>query len=219
MKVAIVLSGCGVFDGSEIQESVITMLALSCAGVTYQCMAPNMNQVHVINHLNGQVAEGETRNVLVESARIARGDIIDIATADNHDYAAVFFPGGFGAAKHLSNFAFEGSHCQIQPDVLRFAKGMASAGKPACYVCIAPTMVPLIYGEKAKVTIGSDRVTAQAIEAMGGEHIDCPVQEFVVDNNLKLVSTPAYMLAKNLAEAAAGIEAAVEATLEMIEKK
>jgi len=219
MKVAVVLSGCGVFDGSEIHESVLTMLALSCAGVSYQCMAPNIQQVHVVNHLTGQIAEGEKRNVLVESARIARGEIIDIANADSHDYAAVFFPGGFGAAKNLSDFAFKKSACQIQPDVLRFAKAMAAAKKPACYICIAPTMIPLVYGEGAQLTIGNDQDTAQEIEAMGGDHIDCPVQEFVVDKEHKLVSTPAYMLAKNMAEAAAGIEAAVEATLGLVVKE
>ena len=216
MKVAVVLSGCGVFDGSEIHEAVITMLALSCAGVTYQCMAPNINQTHVINHLTRQVAEGESRNVLVEAARIARGDIIDIASADSHDYAAVFFPGGFGAAKNLSDFAFKGSACQVQPDVLRFAKAMAAANKPACYICIAPAMIPRIYDAGVKLTIGNDQATAQAIEAMGGEPVDCPVQEFVVDTGRKLVSTPAYMLAQNIAEAAAGIEAAVQATLSMM---
>ena len=216
MKVAIVLSGCGVFDGSEIHESVITMLALSCAGVAYQCMAPNVSQTQVINHLNGQVVEGEQRNVLVEAARIARGQIIDIATADSHDYAAVFFPGGFGAAKNLSDFAFTGSNCQIQSDVLRFAKAMAAANKPACYICIAPALIPRIYGTGARLTIGNDQATAQVIEAMGGVAVDCPVQEFVVDASRKLVSTPAYMLAQNIAEAAAGIEAAVRATLALI---
>lgn len=216
MKVAVVLSGCGVFDGSEIHEAVITLLALSCAGVSYQCMAPNMMQAHVVNHLTGQVAEGESRNVLVEAARIARGNIIDIAGANSQDYAAVFFPGGFGAAKNLSDFAFKGSEAQIQPDVLRFAKAMAAANKPACYICIAPTMIPRIYGSGAKLTIGNDQNTAQAIEAMGGEPVDCPVQEIVIDPARKLVSTPAYMLAQNIAEAAAGIETAVEATLALI---
>lgn len=216
MKVAVVLSGCGVFDGAEIHESVLTLLALSCAGVAYQCMAPNIAQAHVINHLTGQVSEGENRNVLVESARIARGEIIDIAAANAHDYAAVFFPGGFGAAKNLSDFAFKGSRCQIQPDVLRFAKAIAIAKKPACYICISPAMIPLIYGAGTKLTIGDDSATADAIEAMSGEHVDCPAHEFVVDKDRKLVSTPAYMLAKNIAEAAAGIEAAIEATLAMV---
>ena len=216
MKVAVVLSGCGVFDGAEIIESVMTMLALSCSGMQYQCMAPNITQTQVVNHLTGQIAAGETRNVLVESARIARGNIIDIASADSRDYAAVFFPGGSGAAKNLSDFAFKGSDCTIQPDVLRFAKAMATANKPACYISIAATMIPQIYGDHPKLTIGNDQSTAQAIEEMGGEHVDCPAQEFVVDISRKLVSTPAYMLAQNVAEAAAGIEAAVEATLVML---
>jgi enhancing lycopene biosynthesis protein 2 len=216
MKVAVVLSGCGVFDGSEIHEAVITLLALSCAGVSYECMAPNINQAQVVNHLTGQVTEGETRNVLVESARIARGSIIDIAKANSQDYAAVFFPGGFGAAKNLTDFAFKGSDMQIQPDVLRFAKAMAAANKPACYVCIAPAMIPRIYGTGAQLTIGNDQGTAQAIEAMGGQPVDCPVQEIVIDPARKLISTPAYMLAQNIAEAAAGIEAAVQATLALI---
>lgn len=216
MKVAVVLSGCGVFDGSEIHEAVITLLALSCAGVSYQCMAPNINQAHVINHLTGQVAEGESRNVLVEAARIARGQVIDIATANSQDYAAVFFPGGFGAAKNLSDFAFNGSAMTVQADVLRFARAMATAGKPACYICIAPALIPRIYDQGALLTIGNDQATAQAIEEMGGEPVDCPVQEIVIDPTRKLVSTPAYMLAQSIAEAAAGIEAAVQATLAMI---
>ena len=216
MKVALVLSGCGVFDGAEIHESVLTMLALVKAGAELEFLAPDIAQAHVINHLSGQVAEGETRNVLVESARIARGKIKDIAAASADDYAAVFFPGGFGAAKNLSDFASKGADCQIQADVLRFAKAMAAAGKPACYICIAPAMMPHIYGAGVALTIGNDEGTAAAITAMGGQHHNCPVTEFVVDQERKVVSTPAYMLAGNIAEAATGIEAAVKATLALI---
>ncbi len=216
MKVAVVLSGCGVFDGAEIHESVLTMLALVRAGAEPEFLAPDIPQAHVINHLTGQVAEGESRNVLVESARIARGKIKDIALANADDYAAVFFPGGFGAAKNLSDFASKGADCQIQPDVLRFAKAVADAGKPACYICIAPAMMPHIYGSGVAVTIGTDEGTANAVTAMGGQHINCPVKEFVIDKERKVVSTPAYMLAENIAEAATGIEAAVKATLAMI---
>jgi enhancing lycopene biosynthesis protein 2 len=218
MKVAVVLSGCGVFDGSEIHESVLTLLALSRANVRYQCMAPNIDQAHVINHLTGKVTEGEQRNVLVESARIARGEIIDIATAKAQDYDAVFFPGGFGAAKNLSDFAFKQSDCKAQADVLQFAKAIALAHKPACYICISPTLIPLVYGEGIKLTIGNDPHTADAIQTMGGMHVECPVEDFVVDKEHRVVSTPAYMLAKNIAQAAAGIEAAVQATLAMVEK-
>ncbi|MCH8618862.1 isoprenoid biosynthesis glyoxalase ElbB [Undibacterium sp. TS12] len=216
MKVAIVLSGCGVYDGAEIHESVLTMLSLVKAGAEPEFLAPNIAQAHVINHLSGQVAQGESRNVLVESARIARGKIKDIAAANAADYAAVFFPGGFGAAKNLSDFAFKGVDCQIQPDVLRFAKAIAQAGKPACYICIAPAMIPQVYGPGASVTIGTDADTAAAVSAMGGQHVNCPVKEFVIDKQRKVVSTPAYMLAENIAEAAIGIEAAVNATLALI---
>lgn len=216
MKVAIILSGCGVYDGAEIHESVLTMLALSRAGVAYQCLAPNMQQAHVVNHLTGQPSAGETRNVLVEAARIARGDIVDIAKANPADYAALFFPGGFGAAKNLCDFAFKGADCTVQPDVLKFAKAFADARKPVCFVCIAPAMIPRIYGEGARGTIGTDADTAAAIEKMGGVHISCPVREFVVDEQRKIVSTPAYMLAQNIGEAADGIEKAVKATLALI---
>lgn len=216
MKVAIVLSGCGVYDGAEIHESVLTMLALVKAGAEPEFLAPNIPQAHVVNHLSGQVAEGESRNVLVESARIARGKIKDIAVANEADYAAAFFPGGFGAAKNLSDFASKGADCQIQPDVLRFAKAIAQAGKPACYICIAPAMIPQVYGPGTSMTIGNDADTAAAVSAMGGQHVNCPVKEFVVDRQRKVVSTPAYMLAENIAEAAIGIEAAVSATLALI---
>ncbi|WP_211197817.1 isoprenoid biosynthesis glyoxalase ElbB [Permianibacter fluminis] len=216
MKVAIVLSGCGVYDGAEIHESVLTMLALARAGVAYQCLAPNIAQAHVVNHLSGQPSAGETRNVLVEAARIARGDIVDIAKANPSDYAALFFPGGFGAAKNLCDFAFKGADCSVQPDVLKFARAFAEAGKPVCFVCIAPAMIPRIYGDGARGTIGTDADTAAAIEQMGGVHVSCPVREFVVDEQRKIVSTPAYMLAQNIGEAADGIEKAVKATLALI---
>jgi enhancing lycopene biosynthesis protein 2 len=210
------LSGCGVYDGAEIHESVLTMLALSRAGVSYQCLAPNINQAHVINHLTGQEAKGESRNVLVEAARIARGEILDVAKANPADYAALFFPGGFGAAKNLCDFAFKGADCTVQPDVLKFAQAFASDRKPVCFVCIAPAMIPRIYGEGARGTIGTDAGAAAAIEQMGGVHVACPVREFVVDEQRKIVSTPAYMLAQNIAEAADGIEKAVKATLALI---
>lgn len=216
MKVAVILSGCGVYDGAEIHESVLTLLALSRAGVPYQCLAPNVAQAHVINHLTGEVAAGEGRNVLVEAARIARGEILDVAKANPADYAALFFPGGFGAAKNLCDFAFKGADCTVQPDVLKFAKAFASDRKPVCFICIAPAMIPRIYGEGARATIGTDADTAAAIEQMGGVHVSCPVGEFVVDEQRRIVSTPAYMLAQNIGEAADGIEKAVNATLNLI---
>lgn len=214
-KVAVVLSGCGVYDGSEIHEAVLTLLALDRAGAAYECLAPNIPQMHVVNHLTGEVAEGESRNVLVESARIARGKVRDVAGANAADYDALIFPGGFGAAKNLCDFAVRGAACSVQPDVLRFASAIAHADKPIGFVCIAPAMIPRIYGEGAQLTIGDEAETAAAIEAMGGVHVTCPVRDFVVDERLKVVSTPAYMLAERIGEAAEGIEKLVAKVLEL----
>jgi len=214
-KVAVILSGCGVFDGAEIHESVLTLLALEQAGASYQCFAPNIDQVHVINHLKGEVSEGETRNVLVESARIARGNAKDVADANADDFDALILPGGFGAAKNLCDFAFKGAECKVNPDVLAFCQAMAAQEKPLGFICIAPAMIPHVYGKGAKVTIGNDQETASAIETMGGEHICCPVNEFVVDEVNKVVSTPAYMLAGNILEAKLGIDKLVNKVLDM----
>jgi enhancing lycopene biosynthesis protein 2 len=218
-KVAVILSGSGFLDGAEIQESVITLLALDKAGVEYQCMAPDIKQMHVVNHLTGEVSEGEERNVLVEAARIARMKVIDIALAKPSDYDAVILPGGYGAAKNLSDFAVKGAESHVQQDVLQFTRGFAALGKPMGFVCIAPAMIPHIYGAEAKLTIGSDEGTAAAIEAMGGIHVSCPVEDFVIDEERKLVSTPAYMLDVRISEAATGIEKLVKKVLEMIDGK
>lgn len=216
MKVAVVLSGCGVFDGAEIHESVLTSLALSRAGAEIDYLAPDMLQTRVINHLDGSVMVDEHRNVLVEAARIARGKIKNIAQAKAQDYQAIFFPGGFGAATNLSNFAAEGANCTLQADVLRFASDAAKAGIPACYICIAPALIPRIYDNQPQCTIGNDTATATQIQAMGGQHLNCPVHDCVIDTQNKVVSTPAYMLAENIAQAADGIERAVAATLGLI---
>jgi len=216
-KVAVVLSGAGFLDGAEIQESVITLLSLDKAGAEYQCLAPDMEQMHVVNHLTGEVGIGETRNVLVEAARIARTNILDLAAADPADYDAVIFPGGYGAAKNLSDFAVNGSDSKVQPDVLKFAKRFAARGKPMGFVCIAPAMIPHIFDAEAHLTIGTDEETAAAITAMGGVHVSCPVKEYVVDEQRKLVSSPAYMLNARISEVAEGIEKLVNKVLELID--
>ncbi len=209
-KIAVILSGCGVFDGAEIYESVLTLLRIEQNDASYQCMAPDIDQLHVINHLKGEVAEGESRNVLVEAARLARGEIIDLASADAADYDALIIPGGFGAAKNLSDFAVNGSDCQVNPEVMRFTQAMHAAGKPVGLICIAPAMTPLLFGEGATCTIGNDADTAAAIEAMGGQHRNACVDEIVVDTERKLVTTPAYMLAGSISEAASGINKLVD---------
>lgn len=214
-KVAVILSGCGVFDGTEIHEAVISLLALARQGATYQCFAPDVPQLHVINHLTGTVSEGESRNVLVEAARLCRGQIRDVAELDGADFDALLLPGGFGAAKNLCDFAVKGAQCQIQPDVLKACRSFANARKPAAYICISPAMIPLVYGAGTLATIGNDPDTATAMETMGASHLDCPVNECVVDEERRVISTPAYMLANNIVDAADGIEKTVKQLLAM----
>lgn len=216
-KVAVILSGAGFLDGAEIQESVITLLTLDRAGAQYQCMAPDIDQMHVVDHVSGEVSEGESRNVLKEAARIARMKILNIADAEPTDYDAVILPGGYGAAKNLSNFAVKGAESTVQADVLRFTQAFAKLDRPMGFVCIAPAMIPHIYGPNAKLTIGYDKDTASAIEKMGGLHIECPAVEHVVDRDRKLVSTPAYMLDARISEVATGIEKLVHEVLGMID--
>lgn len=214
-KVAIILSGCGVYDGSEIYESTLVMLALDRAGMPYQCMAPDMDQMHVINHLTGEEMT-ETRNVLIESARLARGEIIDLDDANPDDYAGLIFPGGFGAAKNLSNFALAGPEMTIHPGVAKFAQTMHQQHKVIGLVCISPTLAPLLFGKGTQCTIGNDADTAATINAMGGSHQNREVDSICIDETKNIVTTPAYMLAGRLSEAAAGIDKLVEAVIERL---
>jgi len=213
-KVAVILSGSGVYDGAEIHESVITLLRLDQRGAQVQCFAPNIAQLHVINHLTGEEMP-ETRNVLVESARIARGNIKDIREADVDDFDALIVPGGFGAAKNLSNFAVEGAGCAVQPEVLALAEAFAEAGKPVGLMCISPALAAKIYGPGVTCTIGNDADTAAAIGKMGATHEDCAVTDIIEDKARKLVTTPAYMLAQSISEAASGINKLVDRVLEL----
>lgn len=218
-KVGVVLSGCGVYDGAEIHESVITMLALDRAGVEMIVMAPDIDQLHVINHLNGEEMDDDGRNVLVESARIARGDIKSISEVRASELDALIFPGGFGVAKNLSDYAMAGADCTVNPEVARLTQAVHKAGKPIGVMCIAPTMMAKILNLanlSANLTIGSDKQTATDIETMGSHHVTCSVQDIVVDKKQKIVTTPAYMEAKNIAEAAEGIEKLVTEILKMI---
>jgi len=213
-RIAVIFSGCGVFDGSEIYESVLTLLRIEQQGGKYQCMAPNIEQLHVINHLNGDVAEDESRNVLVEAARLARGEIIDLATANPADYDALIIPGGFGAAKNLSDFAINGADASVNSDLTSFTQAIHTAGKPVGLICIAPTMTPLIFGQGATCTIGTDTDIADAIETMGSKHQSCPVNEIVIDQARNIITTPAYMLAGSMSEAASGINKLVDEVLQ-----
>ena len=217
-KVGVLLAGCGVYDGSEIHEAVISLLALDRAGAEIVMMAPAV-ELNVVNHLSGDSDEGSTRNVLEESARIARGNITDIKNISVEDIDALLIPGGFGAAKNLCNFASEGPQCDVNPEVARLVKGIVAAKKPLAALCIAPAMVARVLGEDQlshQLTIGTDESTAAAITQMGANHVNCPVDECVIDTKNKIISSPAYMLAGRISEAAAGIEKTVKALMEMI---
>ncbi len=215
-KVAVILSGCGVFDGAEIHESVLVLLALDRANAQIICAAPDVPQHHVINHLSKQVAANETRNVLVESARIARGNIVALDKLKLDEIDAIILPGGFGAAKNLCTFALENEKFGVHPQVARVLQEAHKLGIPLGFVCIAPAIAAKLFGpEKVEFTIGTDAATATALARSGGEHVSCNVRNVVIDRRLKIVSTPAYMLAQRISEAEAGISKLVQAVLEM----
>jgi enhancing lycopene biosynthesis protein 2 len=216
IKVGVLLSGCGVFDGSEIHEAVLTLLSLDRAGATTVCMAPDIDQLHVINHLNQETME-QKRNVLVESARIARGEIQNLKDVSVSDLDALIIPGGFGAAKNLSDFAVKGADASVHPEVERIIKNMASMGKPVGALCIAPaTLTKALCQNSPQVTIGNDPDTASAIETMGGKHVACTVDMIHIDEKNRLVTTPAYMLGPGIKDIAVGIEKLVNKVMDMI---
>lgn len=217
-KVGVLLSGCGLFDGAEIHEAVLTLLALDQRRATAICCAPNIDQASVIDHLTKEPVR-ETRNVLREAARIARGEIRDLAKMNARELDALILPGGFGAAKNLSNFAEKGPACTVNPDVERLVGDCLAQGKPVGAICIAPATLAAIAGRrgvKAKLTIGNDASVAQAIIALGCSHENRPVTEICVDAGHKVVSTPAYMLGRGPAEVFEGIRKLVDQILAMI---
>jgi enhancing lycopene biosynthesis protein 2 len=215
-KVAVILSGCGVFDGAEIHESVLTLLALDRANAQIICTAPDIPQHHVINHCTQQPAVGETRNVLVESARIARGNIVPLSAFKVKEVDAIILPGGFGAAKNLCDFALAGEQFAVNEQVASVLREAHKLGKPIGFVCIAPAIAAKLFGaENVEFTIGNDDGTARALAGGGATHVNCKVFNAVVDRRLKIVSTPAYMLAGRITEAEAGINKLVQAVLEM----
>jgi enhancing lycopene biosynthesis protein 2 len=219
-RVGVILSGCGVKDGSEIHEAVCTLLVLSKNGVESRIFAPNIPQAEVVNHLENVPLLEETRNVLMESARIARGKISDLSEARADDLDALIFPGGLGVVKNLSTFAAEGIHCRINAQVERIVGEMIDAGKPIGALCIAPMMLACILGRKGiqgvSLTIGTEKKLVEELTKMGFCHMDCPAHECVVDEAHKIVSTPCYMLAKNIDEVYRGVSRLVEEVLRLI---
>jgi enhancing lycopene biosynthesis protein 2 len=218
-KIAVVLSGCGVFDGTEIHEAVLTLLAIEEEGASWHCFAPNIEQMHVINHSTGNVEEGETRNVFVESARISRGGekISELDEYDPTNFDAIVFPGGFGGAKNLSDFAVRGGEAEVQASVTNAVRSTHAMSKPIGFICITPASVGALTlgGDGVELTIGNDPDTASAVVQCGAKHTDCPVENVVVDFENKVVSTPAYMLGPGVSDVRKGISNLVNEVLKL----
>lgn len=215
-RVAVILSGCGFLDGAEIHESVLTLLYLDQAGADVTVASVDKSQMKVTDHHTGKDG-GESRNVRAESARIARGEVREVRSLKADEFDAVILPGGFGAALNLSTFGTKGADCTVDESVAAFLREMNQQGKPIGAICIAPAVVARTFGAdlKPELTIGTDAGTAAALQEMGARHVDRPVTEIAVDTKNKIVSTPAYMLAQRISEAATGIEKCVGKVLEM----
>jgi enhancing lycopene biosynthesis protein 2 len=214
-KIAVVLSGCGVFDGAEIHEATLSMLAIAKKGCSYEIFAPDINQHHVINHITGEEMD-ETRNVLIESARIARGSITDLDKFNPVEFDGLLFPGGFGAAKNLSTWAFEEAGASVLPGVGKAIKGMISLKKPVGALCISPVLLAKVLGD-VHLTIGDDEGTIDAIESLGSKHVYTTHGEVVVDPEHNLVTTPCYMLDATIDQIDEGARNVVDAMLKMMD--
>ena len=214
IKIAVILSGCGHQDGAEIHEATLTLWAIHKNGADFECYAPDIKQHHVLNHISGQEMN-EQRNVLIESARIARGQISALATFNPDSVDALILPGGFGAAKNLSSYAFDGAKCTVNNDVANAIKAMHKAGKPIGALCIAPVILAKVLG-KGTLTIGQDAATAENLAAMGAKHQTTMQGEIALDAENKLVTTPCYMLNSRVDQIGEGADNLVKALLEMV---
>jgi len=210
-KFAIILAGCGVYDGAEIHEAVMAMYAVMKNGAEYQLFAPDIAQHHVVKHLTGTEMP-ETRNVLVESARIARGKIKPLTELDMRDFDAIIFPGGFGVAKNLCSFAFKGADCEVHPQVSKVVREAVSLRKPVGALCISPVILAKVLGD-VEITIGSDTGTAAAVEKMGAKHKNTSHGQVVTDSRHKVFTTPCYMLDATILQIAEGADSIVKAML------
>lgn len=213
-KIAVILAGCGRMDGSEIHESVLTLLSISQEGAAYQCFSPDLAQDHVTNHLTNESAI-ESRNMLIESARIARGDVRVVEELNVAEFDALIIPGGNGTAYNLFTLAKDGENFTVLPVLAEKCRQFSASGKPVGFICIAPVMIPAIYEQKILMTIGSDQNVADLVTKRGALHHNCAVEEICIDEKHKIVSTPAYMLANTISEAYCGIHKLVVKVLEL----
>jgi enhancing lycopene biosynthesis protein 2 len=210
-KFAVILAGSGVFDGAEIHEATLTLLAIKKLGADYEIFAPDIPQHHVVNHITGEEMH-ETRNVLVESARIARGNIKSLAKFDADQFDAVILPGGFGAAKNLCTWAFEGDDCTVNPDIEKAVKEMHAHRKPIGAMCIAPVILGKLF-TGTNLTTGDDKASADFIKKMGSEYTRATHGEVIIDKERKLFTTPCYMLDANIVQIEEGTGSLVKEML------
>ena len=214
-KIAILLAGCGRLDGSEIHESVLTLLSIQQCGANYQCFSLDTPQHHVSNHFTEQDVAFKKRNMLIESARVARGAVKDLCELDVTNFDALIIPGGNGAAFNLFNFATHGKNFSVVPQVKNICLAFTNNKKPVGYICIAPVMIPKIYNEPINLTIGNDIGIASLLTKLGAIHHDCNVNEICIDEKHKIVTTPAYMLADNILDTYKGIAKRVEKIIDL----
>jgi enhancing lycopene biosynthesis protein 2 len=220
LNIGVVLSGSGWKDGSEIHEAVCTLLALDRAHAGILMMAQDKEQFDVVNHITNQPMKGEERNVIIESARIARGDISPIKNISPGDLDGIILPGGSGAMKNLCNFAVKGLEMDVDPHLEKLLKMMRAQSKPMGFICIAPMIAAKLFGsEHPKITIGNNFGAAQKIEAFGAKHVDCPVDGIVFDEKTKIVTTPAYMIGPSISYISVGIEKLVQKVLQLADKR
>jgi enhancing lycopene biosynthesis protein 2 len=203
-KFAVILAGSGVFDGAEIHEATLTLLAIKKLGADYEIFAPDIPQHHVVNHLTGKEMH-ETRNVLVESARIARGNIKSLSQFKADLFDAIILPGGFGVAKNLCTWAFEGDDCSVNPDVVKAIQGMYAAKKPIGAMCIAPVILGKLF-PGTNLTTGDDKASADFIKRMGSDYTKATHGEVIIDKSRKIFTTPCYMLDADIVQIAEGTE-------------
>ena len=215
-RIGVLLSGCGVYDGSEIHEATLALYFLDKEGAEIICIAPDKNQRDVMNHASGAPV-AENRNVMIEAARIARGKIRDVRNVKAEELDALVIPGGFGAAKNLCSFAVDGAECTVDENVAALLRDLHKNKKPIGALCIAPAVIAAVFGKTCapEITIGSDAATAAAMEAMGARHKTAAVDEIVVDSDNRIVSTPCYMLGRSIGEIGAGIEKLVAKIMEL----
>ncbi|MBK6965665.1 MAG: isoprenoid biosynthesis glyoxalase ElbB [Bacteroidales bacterium] len=215
-KFAVVLAGCGVFDGAEIHEATLTLLSIKKNGADYEIFAPDISQHHVVNHLTGKEMP-ETRNVLVESARIARGRIKPLSAFNARDFDALIFPGGFGVAKNLCSWAFDGPDCSVNAEVEKAVKDMVSLKKPIGALCISPVLLAKVLGN-VEVTLGNSPSDAKNIEKTGSRHITSNHGEVIRDSHRPIFTTPCYMLDADIVQIAEGAENIVQAILDELKQ-